>query len=159
MCAKNNIHKYVAQTSNNSVISSGDFYCCLMPQCEALHTWRSGFSIATVALKSVKHYVCFVAQSPTFFQSYAFVSKVFIFMRIQVIHLKELVFLHAFEESVDCHLLSSFCDDSNLHISLFKYVLSTMGVSKESISKFLIGNRFQVKLRILSPIWIRTEDA
>ena len=33
----------------------------------------------------------------------------------------------------------------------FKYVLSTMGVSKESISKFLIGNRFHVKLRILSP--------
>jgi len=31
------------------------------------------------------------------------------------------------------------------------YVLSTMGVSKESISKFLIGNRFRVKLRILSP--------
>jgi len=31
------------------------------------------------------------------------------------------------------------------------YVLSTMGVSKESISKFLIGNRFHVKLRILSP--------
>ena len=46
--------------------------------------------------------------------------------------------------------VSSFCDDSNLHISLFKYVLSTMGVSKESISKFLIGNRFHVKLRILS---------
>ena len=59
--------------------------------------------------------------------------------------------LYAFEESVDCQLLSSFCDDSNLHISLFKYVLSTMGVSKESISKFLIGNRFNVKLRILSP--------
>jgi len=67
------------------------------------------------------------------------------------IHLKALVFLYAFEESVDCHLLSSFCDDSNLHISLFKYVLSTMGVSKESISKFLTGNRFHVKLRILSP--------
>ena len=33
----------------------------------------------------------------------------------------------------------------------FNYVLSTMGVSKESISKFLIGNRFHVKLRILSP--------
>ena len=32
-----------------------------------------------------------------------------------------------------------------------KYVLSTMGVSKESISKFLRGNRFHVKLRILSP--------
>jgi len=28
------------------------------------------------------------------------------------------------------------------------YVLSTMGVSKESISKFLIGNQFHVKLRI-----------
>jgi len=66
-------------------------------------------------------------------------------------HLKALVFLYAFEESVDCHLLSSFCDDSNLYISLFKYVLSTMGVSKESISKILIGNRFHVKLRILSP--------
>jgi len=33
----------------------------------------------------------------------------------------------------------------------FKYVLSTIGVSKESISKFLIGNRFHVKLRNLSP--------
>ena len=84
--------------------------------------------------------------------------------------LRALVFLYAFEESVDCHLLSSFCDDSNLHISLLNYVLSTMGVSKESISKFLIGNRFHVRLRILSPysnrspysndsIWIRTEDA
>jgi len=31
-----------------------------------------------------------------------------------------------------------------------KYVLSMMGVSKESISKFLIGNRFHVKLCILS---------
>ena len=61
------------------------------------------------------------------------------------------VFLYAFEESVDCHLLSSFCDDSSLHIPLFKYVLSTMGVSKESISKFLIGNQFHVKLHILSP--------
>jgi len=33
----------------------------------------------------------------------------------------------------------------------FSYVLSTMGLSKESISKFLIGNRFHVKLHILSP--------
>ena len=77
-------------------------------------------------------------------------------------HLKALVYLYAFEESVDCHLLSSFCDDSNLHISLFTYVLSTMGVSKESISKFLIGNRFHVKLRILSPenckqtLWVKS---
>jgi len=58
-------------------------------------------------------------------------------------HLKALVFLYAFEESVEYHLLSFFCDDSNLHISLFKYVLSTMSVSKESISKFL-GNRFHM---------------
>ena len=72
-------------------------------------------------------------------------------LRVKGWHLKALVFLYSFEESADCHLLSSFCDDSNLHISLFKYVLSTMGVSKESISKFLTGNRFHVKLRILSP--------
>jgi len=65
------------------------------------------------------------------------------------------VFLYAFEESVDCHLLSSFSDDSNLHISLFKSVFSTIGVSKESINKFLIGNRFHVKLRIHSPYWNR----
>jgi len=45
------------------------------------------------------------------------------------LHLKAVMFLYAFEESVDCHLVSSFCDDSNLHISLFKYVLSTMGVN------------------------------
>jgi len=36
-------------------------------------------------------------------------------------------------------------------VLLFKYVLSMTGVTKESISKFLIGNRFHVKLRILSP--------
>jgi len=29
--------------------------------------------------------------------------------------------------------------------------MNQMGVSKESISKFLIGNRFHVELRILSP--------
>jgi len=58
-------------------------------------------------------------------------------------HLKALVFLYAFEESVDCHLLSSFCDDSNLHIS-------TMGVSKESISKFLFQT-FQESKRDLLP--------
>jgi len=38
-----------------------------------------------------------------------------------------------------------------LHKPLLKYALSTMSVSKESISKFLIGNRFHVKLRILCP--------
>jgi len=41
-------YMYVARTSNNRVILSGDLYCCLLPQCEALHTCRSGFPIATV---------------------------------------------------------------------------------------------------------------
>ena len=39
---------YVARTSNKRVISSGDLYCCLLPQCDALRTCRSGFPIATV---------------------------------------------------------------------------------------------------------------
>ena len=40
---------HVARTSNNRVISiaAHDFYCCLLPQCEALRTCRSGFPIAT----------------------------------------------------------------------------------------------------------------
>jgi len=46
-CAKNNTHIYVAPTSNNRVISSGDLYRCLLPRCEALRTCRSGFPIAT----------------------------------------------------------------------------------------------------------------
>ena len=29
----------------------GDLYCCLLPQCEASHTCRSGFPIATIWLK------------------------------------------------------------------------------------------------------------
>ena len=65
------------------------------------------------------------------------------------IHLKALVFLYAFEESVDCNLLSSFCDDSNLHISLFKYFHD--GCKQGIDQQILIGNRFHVKLRILSP--------
>ena len=41
---------HVARTSNNRVISiaAHDFYCCLLPQCEALRTCRSGFPIAAV---------------------------------------------------------------------------------------------------------------
>jgi len=38
---------YVARTSKNGVISSGDLCCCLLPRCEALRTCRSGFPIAT----------------------------------------------------------------------------------------------------------------
>ena len=40
-------HIYVAQTSNNTVITACDLYCCLLPQFEALCTCRSGFLIAT----------------------------------------------------------------------------------------------------------------
>jgi len=39
---------YVARTSNNRVILSGELYCCLLPQCEALRTCRSGFPIPTM---------------------------------------------------------------------------------------------------------------
>jgi len=46
MCMKNNTILYVARTSNNRVISSGDLYCCLLPRCETLRTCRSGFPIA-----------------------------------------------------------------------------------------------------------------
>ena len=35
---------YVARTRNNRVIVAWELYCCLMPQCEALRTCRSGFS-------------------------------------------------------------------------------------------------------------------
>jgi len=35
------------------------------------------------------------------------------------LQLKVRGFLYGFEESSDCALLSSFCDDSNLHISIF----------------------------------------
>ena len=38
---------YVARTSNNREIAAHDLYCCLLPQCEALLTCRSGFPIAT----------------------------------------------------------------------------------------------------------------
>jgi len=34
--------------------------------------------------------------------------------------IKALCFLSAFEESADCALLSFFCDDQNLRMSLFK---------------------------------------
>jgi len=40
-------HICVARTSNNRVISSGELYCCLLPQCEALRTCRSGFPFVT----------------------------------------------------------------------------------------------------------------
>jgi len=62
-----------------------------------------------------------------------------------------LSFLLALEESAEWALLSSFCDDSNLHIPIIKQVLSTRKISKESNGKFLIENLFQMKLRTVSP--------
>jgi len=47
MCVKSNTQIYVARTSNNRVISSGELYCCLLLQCEALYTCQSSFSIGT----------------------------------------------------------------------------------------------------------------
>ena len=41
-----NAHADVARTSNNRAIAARDQDCCLLPQCEALRTCRSGFPIA-----------------------------------------------------------------------------------------------------------------
>ena len=57
MCVKNNTIMYVARTSNNRVISSGDLYCCLLPRCEALRTCRSGFPIATLTCSCGASYI------------------------------------------------------------------------------------------------------
>ena len=67
-CVKCVIHKerdvreeqqyiYVARTSNNRVIAVHDLCWCLLPQCEALRTCRSGYPIATV-LSSIQ-WICF----------------------------------------------------------------------------------------------------
>jgi len=44
---------YVARTCNNRVIVVLDLYCCLLPQCEALHTCRSGFLTVTQLIQTV----------------------------------------------------------------------------------------------------------
>jgi len=66
-----------------------------------------------------------------------------------ILHLKALVFLYAFEESVDCHLLSSFCDDSNLHISLFQVCTFHDGC-KQGIDQ-QIFNRKSISRKITHP--------
>jgi len=48
---------HVARTSNNRVIVARDLYCCLLPQCEALRTNRSGFPIATLCKLKIFSYV------------------------------------------------------------------------------------------------------
>jgi len=45
MGAKNYTHIYVARTSNNRVISSGNLYCWLLLQCEALRTFARTFRL------------------------------------------------------------------------------------------------------------------
>ena len=54
MCEKNNTHMYVVRTSNNRVIMACELYCCLLSQCEALRTCRSGFPIATITTRSAR---------------------------------------------------------------------------------------------------------
>ena len=39
---------YVAWTSNNRVIMACELHCCLLPRCEALRIYHSGFPIATI---------------------------------------------------------------------------------------------------------------
>ena len=65
------------------------------------------------------------------------------------LHLSEKLFTQVRLQKSVCDRPISYFE---LHLpSILMYILSTIGVSKESTIKFLIGNRFHVKLRILSP--------
>jgi len=55
-------HIFVARTSNNRVIAVHDLYCCLLPQCEALHTCHSSFPIAALE-EIVKKHVNYLIKS------------------------------------------------------------------------------------------------
>ena len=46
MCVKNKTIMYEARASNSKRDCEHDLYCCLLPRCEALRTYRSGFPIA-----------------------------------------------------------------------------------------------------------------
>jgi len=67
-----------------------------------------------------------------------------------LLQLKALGMLQALQESADWALLSSFCDNSKLHKSIFKWLLPTQEISKESIKKFFIGNQFHITLWIIN---------
>jgi len=77
MCAKKkNLYiQYMARTSNNRVISSGDLYCCLLSQCEV-----SGFAIR--AFPSQQYQPCHLTNSANWvclmpnYSSNAFASDV-----------------------------------------------------------------------------------
>ena len=45
LCVKNNTH--VSRTSRNTLSTTWDLCCCLLPQCEALRTFCSAFPITT----------------------------------------------------------------------------------------------------------------
>jgi len=52
---------------------------------------------------------------------FAFISDTFkLHIKAFKLHIKALSLLYAFEESADYALLSSFCNGSNLHLSLLK---------------------------------------
>jgi len=52
MSVKNNTHIDDGAKSNNRVSTACDICCCLLPQCDALRAYRSGFSIATTTTGS-----------------------------------------------------------------------------------------------------------
>jgi len=64
--------------------------------------------------------------------------------------LQALGFLHAFEESVDCALLSSFCDDSNLNLSIFKWDTYSPQWGKQGMDQ-QIFNRKSISRKIMHP--------
>ena len=54
MWAMINTHIYEARTGKNRVISSGDLYCCLLPQGEVLRTCLWGVLIATLPASAAR---------------------------------------------------------------------------------------------------------
>ena len=54
---------YEVRTSNNRVIMACELYCCLLPQCEALRIFRSGFPIATLSSQA-SNLLSFIATEP-----------------------------------------------------------------------------------------------
>jgi len=65
--------------------------------------------------------------------------------------LKALDLLQAFEERVDWSPLSELFDDLDLHVSAFKLFISAKVTQPNQSTHFLIGNRFHVCARVLSP--------
>ena len=66
MCGKNNTTICVARASISKSDCEHDFYCCLLPRCEALRTCRSRFPIATQPEMSGLSYFAIQIQSGIF---------------------------------------------------------------------------------------------